>query len=87
MIACNSAPGCDSFSYNPTMKRCFLKAGGSQQTCGSAPTVCVSARGQPYSCGVWQTYSKQGQPATAAAAGGPSRGGSSARLAQAFSRP
>lgn len=79
------AQGCQQFSYNPTMKRCFLKAGGSRATCGSAPTVCVSARGQPYSCGVWQTYFKTGE--TAEASSGSADASPGARLAQAFSRP
>lgn len=64
MLACDEAPSCTSFSYNPTQKKCFLKAGGARQTCQAAPTTCVSARGQPYSCGIWQTYFK-----TAAAPG------------------
>jgi PAN domain len=32
-IACNSVPTCDSFSYNPTEKACFLKQGPSADNC------------------------------------------------------
>lgn len=62
MAACDlAAPaGCDSFSYNPEQRRCFLKAGGGRQTCKAQETVCMSSRGNPYSCGTWQTYFKQG---------------------------
>lgn len=56
MLACNAAPGCDSFAFNPAQRKCFLKAGPSRSTCEAAETVCVSARGSPYSCGAWQTY-------------------------------
>ena len=63
MLACNAATDCDSFSYNPSQKACFLQSGASRQTCGAAPTVCVSARGKTYSCGVWQSYFKQAAPA------------------------
>jgi hypothetical protein len=58
MLACDAAPGCDSFSYNPAQLKCFLKSGAARRTCRAAETVCVSARGKPYSCGVWQTYFK-----------------------------
>ncbi|KAI3438631.1 hypothetical protein D9Q98_001053 [Chlorella vulgaris] len=61
MLACNAAPGCDSFAYNPTASKCFLKAGGGRETCLSAPTVCVSRRGTTYSCGSWQTYFREGR--------------------------
>ena len=33
ILACNAATGCDSFSYNPDQKRCFLKTGASSDTC------------------------------------------------------
>ncbi|KAL4859907.1 Mannan endo-1 [Chlorella vulgaris] len=61
MLACNAAPGCNSFAYNPTASKCFLKAGGGRETCRSAPTVCVSRRGTTYSCGSWQTYFREGR--------------------------
>lgn len=53
MLACDAAPGCDSFSYNPAQQKCFLKAGGERRTCKAADTMCVSARGKAYSCGTW----------------------------------
>lgn len=101
MLACNAAPGCDSFSYNAAQKRCFLKSGASRQTCGSAPTVCVSARGKTYSCGVWMTYFKrQATGGSTAVTQAPSKASSAAandtpassstaskQLAAAFSRP
>jgi mannan endo-1,4-beta-mannosidase len=58
MIACSTAPGCDSFSYNPSQRRCFLKSGAMPEICETADTVCTSARGGDYSCGRWQTYFK-----------------------------
>lgn len=39
MVACDSAPGCDSFAYNPAQQKCFLKSGASRRTCGAAETV------------------------------------------------
>ncbi len=39
MVACDAAPGCDSFAYNPAQQRCFLKTGASRRTCGAAETV------------------------------------------------
>ncbi|KAL4519468.1 hypothetical protein Ndes2526A_g01925 [Nannochloris sp. 'desiccata'] len=61
MIACSTAPGCDSFSYNPNQKRCFLKSGAIPEICETADTVCTSARGDEYSCGRWQTYFKESE--------------------------
>jgi len=58
IIACSTAPGCDSFSYNPTQRRCFLKSGAMPEICETADTVCISSRGDSYSCGRWQTYFK-----------------------------
>lgn len=39
MMACDlaQASGCDSFSYNPEQKKCFLKAGASTSTCQARP--------------------------------------------------
>ena len=71
MLACEAAPGCDSFAYNPAQKKCFLKAGASRRTCAAPETVCVSARGKAYSCGRWQTYFRQGGAAPAASSGSP----------------
>jgi len=65
MLACEVAPGCDSFAYNPVQEKCFLKSGAIRQTCRAVPTMCVSARGQSYSCGVWQTYFRTGGAAPA----------------------
>lgn len=56
MLACDAAPGCDSFSYNAVQRACFLKRGASRATCRAPAVMCVSARGQAYSCGSWQTY-------------------------------
>ena len=39
MVACDTAPGCDSFAYNPAQQKCFLKTGASRRTCGAAETV------------------------------------------------
>jgi mannan endo-1,4-beta-mannosidase len=61
MIACSTAPGCDSFSYNPSQRRCFLKSGAMPEICETADTVCTSARGGEYSCGRWQTYFKESE--------------------------
>ncbi|RMZ57555.1 hypothetical protein APUTEX25_001755 [Auxenochlorella protothecoides] len=33
MAACNEAPGCTAFSYNPSLQKCFLKTGSSYNTC------------------------------------------------------
>ena len=33
MAACDMAPGCTAFSYNPVMHQCFLKAKPSTKTC------------------------------------------------------
>lgn len=82
MLACNAAPGCDSFAYNPAQKKCFLKAGAARRTCQAAETVCVSARGAPYSCGTWQTYFKQ--PAQAQGGAPPA---ASVQLVEAFNQP
>lgn len=71
MLACNAAPGCDSFAYNQAQQKCFLKSGAQRETCQAAETVCVSARGAPYSCGTWQTYFKQQGGPGPAAAGSP----------------
>lgn len=65
MLACEAAPGCDSFAYNPAQKKCFLKAGATRRSCAAPETVCVSARGKPYSCGRWQTFFRQGGAAPA----------------------
>ncbi|GAB4816952.1 hypothetical protein N2152v2_003998 [Parachlorella kessleri] len=54
-----TAAGCDSFAYNPEQRKCFLKSGASSTTCQAKPTTCTSARGNPYSCGTWQTYFQQ----------------------------
>lgn len=32
-IACESAAGCDAFSYNSVQRQCFLKNGASRTTC------------------------------------------------------
>ena len=32
-IACESAAGCDSISYNAVVEECYLKNGASQATC------------------------------------------------------
>lgn len=61
MIACSTAPGCDSFSYNPTQRRCFLKSGALPEMCETAETVCTSARGDSYGCGRWETYFKESE--------------------------
>jgi hypothetical protein len=100
MLACNAAPGCDSFAYNPTASKCFLKAGGGRETCRSAPTVCVSRRGTTYSCGSWQTYFREGRFVAADGESAQPTGtdeptevassvsaAASQRLAQAFSGP
>lgn len=47
MQACELAPGCDSFSYNPEQRKCFLKhaAGASQDVCQvRCPLVCRAAQ-------------------------------------------
>lgn len=56
MLACDAAPGCDSFTYNELMQGCFLKSSPSSQLCSRPETLCVATRGQTYSCGIWQTY-------------------------------
>ena len=33
MLACNAAPGCDSFAYNAEQERCFLKTGAGASVC------------------------------------------------------
>ncbi|CAD7701855.1 unnamed protein product [Ostreobium quekettii] len=56
-LACEMAEGCDSFSFNPTLKQCFLKSCPSQDTCEGEETICTSeATGEQFSCGRWQTY-------------------------------
>lgn len=32
-IACETAAGCDSFTYNPVQRQCFLKNGSGRTTC------------------------------------------------------
>lgn len=39
MVACDAAPGCDSFAYNRAQQKCFLKSGATRRTCGAAETV------------------------------------------------
>ncbi|KDD76401.1 hypothetical protein H632_c239p0, partial [Helicosporidium sp. ATCC 50920] len=56
MAACSEAPGCNAFSYNPVLQKCFLKVNPSTQVCQAEPVSCVSARGSKYDCGRWQTY-------------------------------
>eukprot|EP00210_Caulerpa_lentillifera_P001222 g1178.t1 len=56
-IACDTAKGCDSFAYNPTLKQCFLKSCPSNKVCQGEETICVSQlTGEEFSCGFWQTY-------------------------------
>lgn len=56
-IACDTAEGCDSFAYNPTLKQCFLKKCPTKKVCQAEETICVSQlTGEEFSCGIWQTY-------------------------------
>ena len=110
MLACSmvAQSKCDSFSYNPEQKKCFLKYGASPEVCQVSffcrnstastfsscvvvtllsfllltfvvlqkpETLCVTARGSPYSCGFWQTYfnvsAVSGRPPMVMAAEGP----------------
>ena len=44
MAACTQAGDCTSFSYNPTLQKCFLKTGGSSAICqvlGWRDSICV----------------------------------------------
>ncbi|KAK9845545.1 hypothetical protein WJX84_003268, partial [Apatococcus fuscideae] len=60
-LACQSANGCNAFSYNPFLQQCFLKANPSQSICPGPTTTCQDPQyGTQYSCGEWQTYVQQG---------------------------
>lgn len=57
MSACEESKGCNSFSYNEELKKCFLKTGSDAgNLCRTSEIPCVNSRGQIYSCGTWQSY-------------------------------
>jgi len=57
MSACEESEGCNSFSYNEELKKCFLKTGSDAgNLCRTSEIPCVNSRGQIYSCGTWQSY-------------------------------
>ncbi|GMH40074.1 hypothetical protein BSKO_07978 [Bryopsis sp. KO-2023] len=59
-LACEMAEGCDSFSYNPTLKQCFLKSCPSKETCYKDELICTAkTTGKSFSCGIWETYYSQ----------------------------